>query len=681
MHKRPLSFYLIRIVALLPIALVLVGAAGQVQRVAWGTGNWLGEYSLKWGMGFFLFVLFCLALFALAFLATCFPHKLPAANYQTPSLLRWPVIVFLILAPVWLFQYTYWGMILTSLSFRVLVWGLAFLLVASILTRQVPMPNEQTLLISILLTGSVLAAAIPLVNVTSHPFSLEWSEGNRLWDYSTLFGRGLYIYPADQPLVPFLDFGRQLIGGLPFLLPNVTIAGERLWVALVAIVPYLLLGWSAFAATGAKRSTIFFAGMWAFLFLRQGPIHAPLVISAILVALAWRRPLWVSLPAIMLASWFASVSRFTWMFAPGMWTAMLVLAESSATANPLPPSARTWGRAILLGVIGAASGYFLPQVDFIHARGAAQAASDVLLNQSLLWYRLLPNSTYDLGVLVNLSLAALPLVAALILLAARNDWPLSLWQKLALVSSLLAFLVIGLIASTKIGGGADLHNLDMFLIGALFVASLAWPRLEAAWKESPRVRHIILLMAFLPALFALRDMQPLLRAEDLERLKVLTGRENMYRNDPNLLGLLPSHEKTERILDAIRNEVAAASQDGEVLFMDQRQLLTFGFVETALVPEYDKKYLMDRAMTDSFQPVFRSFYADLAARRFALIVTDPLRRPDKGAESSFGEENNAWVKWVAAPILCFYIVKTDLDDVRIQLLVPRGDSPDCALPH
>lgn len=187
-------------------------------------------------------------------------------------------------------------------------------------------------------------------------------------------------------------------------------------------------------------------------------------------------------------------------------------------------------------------------------------------------------------------------------------------------------------------------------------------------------------MAFLPSLFALRGMTPLLRTDDLERLKVLTGREDIYRNDPNLLGFLPTEEKTERSLNAIRAQVESAAQTGDVLFMDQRQLLTFGFVSAPLVPEYDKKYLMDRALTNSLQPVFQDFYADLAAHRFSLIVTDPLRKPLKGSDFSFGEENDAWVTWVAAPILCYYKVEVNLDDVRIQLLVPREGTPDCELP-
>ena len=92
-----------------------------------------------------------------------------------------------------------------------------------------------------MLTGGVFNFVAPLAEVTSYPFSLGWSEGNRLWDYSVLFGRDLYDYPAHRPIPVLLDVGRQFMGGIPFLLPRVTIWQARLWIALTNIVPYLIL--------------------------------------------------------------------------------------------------------------------------------------------------------------------------------------------------------------------------------------------------------------------------------------------------------------------------------------------------------------------------------------------------------------------------------------------------------
>lgn len=85
-----------------------------------------------------------------------------------------------------------------------------------------------------------------------------------------------YLYPADSPLSPYLDIGRELLGGLPFILPNITILEERLWLAFMNIVPYVILGWLAFVWAKDEMWRGILAGLWASLFLQQGPIHSPL---------------------------------------------------------------------------------------------------------------------------------------------------------------------------------------------------------------------------------------------------------------------------------------------------------------------------------------------------------------------------------------------------------------------
>lgn len=61
-------------------------------------------------------------------------------------------------------------------------------------------------------------------------------------------------------------------------------------------------------------------------------------------------------------------------------------------------------------------------------------------------------------------------------------------------------------------------------------------------------------------------------------------------------------------------------------------------------------------------------------KRFSLIITQPLNAPQKGSDSQFGEENDAWVKWITTPLLCFYEIKQTLVDVNVQLLIPEQDA-------
>jgi len=106
--------------------------------------------------------------------------------------------------------------------------------------------------------------------------------------------------------------------------------------------------------------------------------------------------------------------------------------------------------------------------------------------------------------------------------------------------------------------------------------------------------------------------------------------------------------------------------------------LTFGYVENVpLVPEYEKKVLMNAAM-GAEATYFQTLYADLAARRFSLIISEPLRAPVKDSSYQFGEENNAWVQWVVKPVLCYYDEIETFRSAQIQLLVPKQGDIDCS---
>jgi hypothetical protein len=227
-------------------------------------------------------------------------------------------------------------------------------------------------------------------------------------------------------------------------------------------------------------------------FVVQGPIHPPLLLCAFFTAFAWRKPLWLAVPLIMVVSYFAQVSRYTWMFAPGMWAAMLEFSGALMQDGRLGRTA--WIRAISAGVAGILGGYaasfFVPAwiagisswwggagdqvVSSLGAGVTLASVSSEASSQALLWYRLFPNATYGYGILLGLLIAAGPLAAILIYLATVRLWLLNGWQKLAILLPLLAFFIVGLVVSVKIGGGGDLHNMDMFIIGLMFTAALAW---------------------------------------------------------------------------------------------------------------------------------------------------------------------------------------------------------------
>jgi hypothetical protein len=322
----------------------------------------------------------------------------------------------------------------------------------------------------------------------------------------------------NQNIPVLLDIGRQFVGGLPFIFSGLTIGMERAWVGFSVLVPYLLLGLAAFSFIRNNTRLWILTSLWALLFLKQGPIHPPLVLCAVLVALIWRKPLWLSLPVIAVTGYLAYTSRFTWMFAPGMWIGMLELA--GAGFEDQKSSRHAWIRAGLLALTGAIGGYFGPGIirvltnvgNFFVGTSVSSAPSapaviptpsttvsgvvDTVSSQPLLWYRLFPNATYGNGILVGLFVAIIPLIVVLFYLVSSRKWKLNVWQSLAILLPLGAFLVVGLIASTKIGGGGDLHNMDMFLIGLMFVGVLAWRSGGGNWwrnsPSSPRLSRCVL---------------------------------------------------------------------------------------------------------------------------------------------------------------------------------------------
>ncbi len=429
--------------------------------------------------------------------------------------------------------------------------------------------------------------------------------------------------------------------------------------------------------------------------MEQGPIHPPLLLSAILVAIAWKQSLWLAIPVILGASYFAEVSRTTWLFAPGMWAVMLEFAGAALQDGHL--TIKTWGRTISVGLSGIVGGLLGPKVLpvmfnwigmlFGHP-GNVNTAGGITLtaiqtsvsDQPLLWYRLLPNTTYGYGILFGLFLATAPLVVVLLYLSKTGSWVLNAWQKLGIILPLLAFFIVGLIVSVKIGGGGDLHNMDMFIIGLMFVGAIAWRSSDRDWIEkdkifSPWLQIMLLLLVIMPAYRPYMQLNPsVINKNDISWVMTLAD----IPPTDSALSSFPSETYISDALNSIRSEAAQASKQGDVLFMDQRQLLTFGYInDVSLIPEYDKKVLIDRALSGDAL-YFQTYYKDLASQRFSLIISSPLHENIQTSSDDFGEENNAWVKWVSTPTLCYYETLRLIKKVGVELLVPRSDTSNCS---
>jgi hypothetical protein len=106
-----------------------------------------------------------------------------------------------------------------------------------------------------------------------------------------------------------------------------------------------------------------------------------------------------------------------------------------------------------------------------------------------------------------------------------------------------------------------------------------------------------------------------------------------------------------------------------VLFIYQRQLLTFGLIPNVpVVPEDEVVSLMEMAISGN-KPYLNKFYEDLVNHRFAAIVAN---RQNLGVNTGdFIEESNVWTNLVAQPLLCQYKPVITTTFSNIQVFIPR----------
>lgn len=512
-----------------------------------------------------------------------------------------------------------------------------------------------------LLVGALaLAVGFGITNyfleVVNYPFSLSWSEGNRFYDYSLVFGQSLYQYKGVI-VNPYSSPGRYGLWGIMFLIPHVPIWIHRFWDALIRTLLPVLLGWSVSRLIEHKTlRPIFF--LWTSLFfLVQSPVHPPFVLALVIaLVFGFNSSIWVRVVSLFVASFYAGLSRWTWVVAPASWGLLIDLLVFYPKRN-----GSFWQKLKPTFIILVA-GLLPAAIINLGTLSKLSEGQNVILNQPLLWYRLLPNPTYQLGVGPATLLTTGPLLIIIAWWFLSKRWRTDWLQKLAVFGALAGFLVVGLIISAKIGGGGDLHNLDMYLAALILITTLGLMTLLHHDQLQPEkwplgIQAMLCILLIVPAI----SFTPF----------------SSYAGSSSTSGL-PAPAKISQTLDTIRSEVARAAPNGDVLFMDQRQLIAFGYINSVpFVPDYEKKYMMDQAM-GSNSSYFKQYYQDLARRRFTLIVTEPLRVKLQGAENApFSEENDAWVRWVSRPTLCFYKpIFTDPQN-NVQLLVPQASTDAC----
>ncbi|HJS19827.1 MAG TPA: hypothetical protein VJ785_13855 [Anaerolineales bacterium] len=494
--------------------------------------------------------------------------------------------------------------------------------------------------------------------VTTYPLSMGWSEGSRYYYGSLYFSN--WIYGETFPLST-LHPTRYLLQSIPFLIPSLGIPAHRFWQFLLWIV---LTGGAAIvlarrAISPTEKAFKWLLAGWYFLYLLRVGVYYHLEVMVILplVFVSKKHP-WRSLIAVIAASLWAGVSRVNWFPLPVMIAIAIYLFETTMHEIPALSFRRLMKYLTQPAVwlIAGLASALIAQAMYIPLSGNAGNAEAFAssFSSALLWYRLWPNESYLLGVVGGILIVTGPLLVILII-AARRQWreihPLR-W--LGLFSMIFVLFAGSLVVSAKIGGGGDLHNMDAYavLLGIVAVFFVGGSVQTENDKQTAVVRPwaVFTYALVMPLFFLIPMLSPY--------PKFNQG---------------ASQAAHRQLVETVNH----LGKNGPVLFINERQLVSFGDVDVPLVPEYEVVTLMEMAMSAN-QPYLDQFYSDLASHRFAAIVATKQNRGIRET-GPLVEENNVWNTRISPYILCYYepVLRIDAEISNLEVYVPALNSSNC----
>jgi len=545
---------------------------------------------------------------------------------------------------LWYIKFYFFGKALTQLFPLLWVMWVVALIQAVILKRITRFSWSTGFMTVLLLNGIVFQIYAIFQPVTDYPFSLGWSEASRYYYGSLLFSQS--VYGVKLPL-SIWHATRYFLQAIPFIVKGLPLWADRLWQSLLWLGLTSLTSFLIVRRVKPQNWEIkLFLGGWFFLYVFQGAIyyHLQICIIIILLGVSARHP-WRSLIAVLAASFWAGMSRLNWYPVPAMLAITLYLLE-----EPFSRINNFWryiAKPALWAVLGLATA-LLGQAFYISISGNTDlSAFSSSLHSPLLWYRWFPNDTNPLGVIPGILIVSLPLFALLFWTLRGRLNNLHFLRSSGLLLMLAALLGGGLVVSAKIGGGGDLHNMDAYMaMLALIVAYFVAERVETESAQSPRFEAVawpfVALMLIVPLAFSFSRIVPPIQYDRVQANKDLS---------------------------TLRATVQSYSKSGEVLFMYERHLLTFGMIPNVPVAqEYEVIPLMEMAISGN-QPYLNKFYADLKSHRFTAIVATKQNLDANSGD--FAEESALWNKLVAYPLLCEYAPTLTLVSSNIQVLVPR----------
>ncbi len=497
-----------------------------------------------------------------------------------------------------------------------------------------------------------IATFFPGIN--TYPFTLTWSEGTAYYFASAYFSEQLYGVKVDLPLI---NPSRHLLMAIPFIVQDLPIWVHRAW----EVVLWLLITLSAVylfvrrLSINSKLLRWAFFG-WLFIYFFQGPVYYFLLVS--IIPILWgfdSKKFSRTLLLVLIGSAWAGASRVNWIPVPALLAVTFYFLEVKVDKQNW---LRYLGQPLIWFSAGVGVG-LLAWFGYAQLSGKPVGNFGVYFTSNLLWYRLLPNATYPGGVFIMSLVASLPLIGIIAIYLYRSGFNYHRIRHLGIASILLVFYTGGLIVSTKIGGGNNIHNLDAFLLilavsGSYLYFGKSVPDYDFPERTASQnfVNIFIFTAVLIPVIFTLQGGRPV---------------------------VLPENERIENALLTIQEFADQTISDGgKVLFIAERQLLTFEEIHNIpLLPEYERMDLMEMVMGGN-EDYLAEFRQRIENQEYALIVSEPLVVKYKGRGKQFGDENDVYVRQVTEVVLCYYEPVKRISKFPIQLLVPRAEDNICS---
>ena len=511
-------------------------------------------------------------------------------------------------------------------------------------------PWQQMVVAAALVIAVIHHLATYFPHVTNYPFALWWSETTRYYLASTFFDQR--IYGQELPWV-FRDLSRYLIQAVPFLVPGTPIWLHRLWQVILRFSTGYLTG----AVLGRRLNLrgwkfgLFTA--WAGLYFFQGPVFYNLIVIAIVVFwLVDVRRFWKSLLIVILVSIYAGFSRINWVPMAGLMAALLYFIEVPAADNNAKGILRYLAPPVVWVLLGLAVGLGAQQFWVVNSGNPPEIYFSSFTSY-MLWDRLLPNPSYPIGILPYILLIVFPLLLYIIINLRKLVSQFHFIRLLAIAAITGVLFAGGLVVSAKIGGGTNLHNMDVFFVALLIICAEIY--YQKALDETGQV--------------VITKMPDWLKAAAIAVPVIFVisfgGPQNKTFDQQSTYQDLA---KLQKYSDQ------AVAEGGEVLFMSQRHLLTFDLIQDVpLVHPYEKMLLQEMAMSNNDE-YLDAFAEDMAEQKYALIVSDRLPGEWRNPQTwSLAMENNVVFEKITPRITCAYQLEEYLVDGGLAVWTPKAE--------